>query len=376
MINVFETREITLDGTSWKANLERISDWRKGIAIARYYKSSQKPSWNYFLIDKDYNYLLKKSSYDENEIDGEQIERVFGGYYIIRDVKIDRCITFPGQDRDTVCYYSTCITDIVDENGHKLSNERKKEYLKANPIKQTKEYGDDIVECESSFYRLDTYQYLFSISKSLKPIGLFKDERCKVGVVSDYRDYYIVVKEREITMAFEDKQFGFIEKLLKMNKNIGEEEEIQNKYSVRRYKPVSKPAEITDIKTIEPEAIIEIQNYSLQLSGPYEMYGGGYKVLDDNYGIKRFKFMPTTCYYHIDNEWRKIEGTAAQRVYDKIFEQQCNRPNFIKDIMCIAEEIILFGEKYSIFKFECRPYGYITKDGKFDYNFDVNNIKW
>ena len=56
MANVFETREIVIDKIGWKANLERITDWRKGIAVARYYKNSIKPSWNYFLIDKDFNY--------------------------------------------------------------------------------------------------------------------------------------------------------------------------------------------------------------------------------------------------------------------------------------------------------------------------------
>ena len=86
--------------------------------------------------------------------------------------------------------------------------------------------------------------------------------------------------------------------------------------------------------------------------------------------------MPSTCYYLVDNEWRKIEGSTAQKVYEKIFEQKCKRPNFIKDIECIAEEIILDEEEYSMYRFECRPYGYITKDGNFDYNFDVNNIKW
>ena len=60
MINIFETREIVIDKWGWKANLERISDWRNGIAVARYYKRSIKPSWNYFLIDKDFNYLYPK----------------------------------------------------------------------------------------------------------------------------------------------------------------------------------------------------------------------------------------------------------------------------------------------------------------------------
>lgn len=55
---------------------------------------------------------------------------------------------------------------------------------------------------------------------------------------------------------------------------------------------------------------------------------------------------------------------------------ELNRPNYIKDIELLVPDIILNGSKYSIYKFACRPYGYITKDGSFNYNFDVDNIEW
>ena len=382
MINVFETREITIDKTGfWKAELQRVSDWRKGIAVARYNKHSIKPSWKYFLIDENYNYLYEKWSYEEDEIEGEQIERVFGGYYIVRDVRLDGCRTFPGQDRDTEYYYSTCIKDVLDESGAPLSEEEKNEYLKQSPIKQTTEYGEGIVECEHSFYKLDTYQYLFSIPKTLKPIGFYKDGRFRVGVVSDYRDFYIVVKEKQITTVFDYTQYKFLEKILGID--IEKEEKTylrpHNKYTKERYRPTNKrPEETAHIKNIVPEAIVEIQKYSLKLSVPYEIYSGRGScwIYDENYGIKRWKCVPDTEYYYVDNEWRKIEGSAAQVVFDKIFEQRCSRPNYIQDIKRIADEIVLDSETYSIFKFECRPYGFITIDGKFDYNFDVNNIKW
>lgn len=379
MINIFETREIVIDKTGfWKANLERVTDWRKGIAVARYYESSIKPSWNYFLIDKDYNYLYKKWSFNEEEISGEQIERVFGGYYIVRDVKLDGCRTFPGQDRDTEYYYSTCIKDVLDENGVVLSEEEKKEYLNHNPIKLTTEYGEEIVECESSFYSLNTYQYLFSIQKKLKPLAFFKDGRFRVGIVSDYRDFYVVVKDKTITTVYDDKQFKFIEKLLGID--IEEEEKSSSsrtKYMKQKYHPVGKiPEENTKIKEIVPEISVEINKYLSSISVPYAMYGSGIFVNDDIYGIKRFKFKPYSCYYFVDNEWRMIEGSVAQKAYDTLFEQNESRPNYIQDIQTIADEIILDGETYSIYRFQCRPYGFISKDGKFDYDFDVNNIQW
>jgi hypothetical protein len=379
MANVFETREIVIDKIGWKANLERITDWRKGIAVARYFKNSIKPSWNYFLIDKDYNYLYQKRSWEEDEIEGDQIERVFGGYYIVRDVKLDGCRTFPGQDRDTEYYYSTCIKYILDENGTVLSEEEKKEYLKQNPIKLTTEYGEGIVECESSFYRLDTYQYLFSIPKTLKPIGFYKDGRFRVGIVSDYRDFYMVVKDKTITTVYDDKQIKFIEKLLGID--IEEEDNSyrspRNKYMKQKYSPTNKkPEETAKIKVIEPEVIVEINNYLSTLSVPYELYGFGRYIYDENYGITRYLFVPNTCYYYVDDEWRMIEGSVAQKAYEKLFEQHIKRPNFIQDVERIADEIVLEGETYSIFRFECRPYGFITKEGKFDYDFDVNNIQW
>ena len=372
MINIFETREISIDKKSnfWKANLQRVTDWRKGIAVARYYVRGFKPSWKYFLIDKDHNYLYRQWSYNEDEIEREQIERVFGGYYIVRDVRLDGCRTFPGQDRDTEYHYSTCIKDVLDENGKPLSEEEKKEYLKQNPIKQTTEYGEGIVECESSFYNLDTYQYLFTVPKTLKPIGFYKDGKFRVGIVSDYRDFYVVVKDKTIITVYDDKQIKFIEKLLGIDIE-------KDKYMKPKYSPVDEePDETINIKEIKPKKSVKISNYFSSLSVPYDIDGYYDFIYDENYGITRGKYKPFTSYYYVDDEWRKIEGSTAQKIYDEIFEQECCRPNFIQYIEIIAEEIVLDGETYSIFKFECRPYGFITKDGKFDYEFDVNNIQW
>ena len=128
---------------------------------------------------------------------------------------------------------------------------------------------------------------------------------------------------------------------------------------------------------IEPEVTVEIENYLSALSVPYVICGDGVlPIYDEKYGINRYKLLLCTCYYNVDDEWRMIDGSAAQKVYDKLFEQRGNRPNFIQDVETVADEIILDGEVYGIFLFECRPFGFITKDGRFDYDFDVNNIIW
>ena len=381
MVNIFETRELTLgdihknDQTpSWKVNLQRVSDWRKGIAVARYYKQSIKPSWHYFLIDDDYNYFYEKSSWNEDEIEGEQIERVFGGYYIVRDVKLDGCRTFPGQDRDTEYYYSTCIKEVIDENGTILTKDERIAYLESNPINQTTEYGDGIIQCGLSFYRLDNYQHVFDLQKEVAPLGIFREGKCKVKVITDYRDFVVLVKDKRITHVFNAEDFIFISKLLGIDLETWGKESLQSSRKPY-YKSVRKPNDITSFKEIKPEIEIYIHNYEIGVSS-YSIDCGGELYYDDNYGFYRTQLIPGTSYYYVEDEWRKISEADSKPIFDKIFKKDCNRPNFIKDIKIIARDILLDEEEYSLYKFECRPYGYLTKDGKFEYDFDVNNIKW
>lgn len=375
MVNIFETREITIDKTGfWKADLQRVSDWRKGIAVARYYKQSIKPSWKYFLIDENYNFLYEKCSHEEDEIEGEQIERVFGGYYIIRDVKLDRCRTFPGQDRDTEYYYSTCIKEVIDENGTILTKDERITYLETHPVTHTTEYGDGIVQCGTSFYGLDNYQYLFEIPKEVEPLGFFRDGKCKVKVITDYRDFIVLVKDKRITRIFNAEDFIFISKLLGIDLETWGRESLKSSHKPF-YRSVKKPKDITSCKEIKPETEIRIHNYEIGVSS-YSIDCGGELYYDENYGFYRTQLIPGTSYYYVENEWRIIDEADSRPVFDKIFLQKCNRPNFIKDISIIATDILLDGEEYSIYRFECRPYGYICKNGEFEYNFDVNNIKW
>lgn len=371
-MSVFETREVTEDRFPfWKMNLQRISDWRNGIAVARYYEHACTPSYHYFLIDQKYNFLYSKICYDENELEGSQIERVFGGYYLVRDVARHCVRTFPGQDRDTEYSYSTYIKHVLDENGKELSEKEKEDYLRLHPIKHTTEYGEGVVECESSFFRLKDYAHLFDVPKILKPIGFFNGEKCKVSVVSDYRDFFVIVEDAKIKFVFDSERFVFITKLLGIDLNG-----LRERYPLHEYHPVCKPDDVKDVTIIKPDIAIEIQNYSLKLSLPFSLYDGGYPVHDDNYGGYRFKTIPLTSDFLVDGKWYEIRESDAQIVYEKLFEQECNRPNYIKDIEILASEIPLNGEKYSIYRFECRPYGYLSKDGVFSYDFDVDNIIW
>lgn len=371
MVRVFEKR---VRENCYREEIERVTDWRKGIAVARSYSSS-----SYYLIDKDFNTLYHIACLYLKEIGGQieggQIERVFGGYYIVRDVHASVCRTFPGQDRDTEYDYYTYVEAVLDENGTALSKEEEKKYLDKNPIKHTMEYGEGIVECESSFYRLDTYQYLFSIPKTLKPMGFYKDGRFRVGVVSDYRDFYVLVKEKKIITVYDAQQFDFIKKLFDIycEKDL----RIEDAKKEETYRSsLKRPEGCVKVKEIEPEIIVVIDNYLSEISSTYEIYFWNFFELDENYGIYRRTYQTETHYYFVEGEWRMIDGSVAQKIGKKILEQEKNRPNFIGNITRIVTGIVLDGEIYSIFKFMCRPYGYITKDGKFDYDFDVNNIQW
>lgn len=378
MVTVFETREISFRRSFGftKEEIQRISDWRNGIAIARIrvYVRSYEQTWNYYLINHDFDFVYSKIWYDEDKIEGEQIERVFGGYYVVRSVRAKCIRTFPGKDEENRYKYTTYIQDVIDEYGNVLEKDERNAYLETHPVTHTTEYGDGIVQCGTSFYGLDNYQYLFEIPKEVEPLGFFRDGKCKVKVITDYRDFIVLVKDKRITRVFNAEDFIFISKLLGIDLETWGRESLKSSHKPF-YRSVKKPKDITSCKEIKPETEIRIHNYKIGVSS-YSIDCGGELYYDENYGFYRTQLIPGTSYYFVENEWIKIDAADAEPIFEKIFEQDCNRPNFIKDIRIIATDILLDEEEYSIYKFECRPYGYITKDGKLEYNFDVNNIKW
>lgn len=370
MEQVFEEREIKIDEKGHGiASLQRISDWRKGIAIARYNKPTITPSYHYFLINTDFSVVFSTKCYDEKYV-GEQIIRTFGGYYIVYDVKRHCERTYPGQDYETEYSYSTFVKNVIDENGRVLNSDEMKSFFSANKVKRTIDYGDGIVQCGLSFYRLDDYQHLFSLSKKVEPMNTFRNGKCIVGVVSDYRDFVVAVSNKKITNVFDAKQFFQFIKIFGIDLDRFKEN--------RKIEAQTKiPSEATNIKVLQPTVTFEIQNYKLTLSIPYEVHGFYDDVIyDSNYGIKRFVFSPLTCYYFVNGEWEMIQDMDAKPLYDRIFELNCNMPNFIRDTELLASNISVEDVNYSLYKFECRPYGCLTKDGRFEYSFDVNNIKW
>ena len=198
---------------------------------------------------------------------------------------------------------------------------------------------------------------------------------CKVGVVSDYRDFIVITSDAKIVKVYEYQQLGLIIDLfnsmmnLKCHEDVGPNENIEIKYAL------PEGVAVHQVKTIEAE--VEIEKYLLCFPSIYE-YGGGPGIIRYNskYGTRKLYVIHRFPGYFEDKNglWYEITKENGSKVDEQIFNNELNRPNYIKDIELIISDILLNGNKYSIYKFECRPYGYITKDGSFNYDFDVDNI--
>ena len=128
-------------------------------------------------------------------------------------------------------------------------------------------------------------------------------------------------------------------------------------------------------KKIEAEVVIE--KYLLRFPPKYGADGVGGFRYNEKFGTnKLYVYHNHTRYYEENGLWYEITGENGSRIDEQVYEMELDRPNYIKDIMVILENISHDGNLYSIFKFECRPFGYITEKGILNYDFDVDNIEW
>ncbi|MBP5540614.1 MAG: hypothetical protein J6X88_03095 [Bacteroidales bacterium] len=236
---------------------------------------------------------------------------------------------------------------------------------------RTTENGE--ILCGNSFYYSDNRTFAFKINKKIEPLDFFRNGRCKVGIVSDYRDFIVLVHNSEIVSTYNDvNDFRLISSIIENYKN--ESPKNNNGYQGQINLP-----EVEEITEIHLDAEVEIEKYSINFPHLYLMDNQDNPRIctDNNYGIKRYvSHCRKNNYFNIDGEWYYVKDCEANRIYEQIFEQECNRPNFIRDIKLLCRNVLVGSDSYSIYRFECRPYGYITKEGKLEYNFDVNNIKW
>jgi len=236
---------------------------------------------------------------------------------------------------------------------------------------------DGEVLCGSSVYGINKCDLLFTIPKQVEPLGKFENGVCKVGIVSDYRDFIVVTSNAKIVKVYEYQHLGLIIDLFNATMSLKPQEDVNPNESIEIKYALPEGVKVHQVKTIEAE--VEIEKYLLCFPSTYK-YGGGFGVIRHNskYGTQKLHVIHRFPEYFEDKNglWYEITKENDSKIDEQIFDKELNRPNYIKDIELIASGIILNGNKYSIYKFECRPYGYITKDGSFDYNFDVDNIEW
>lgn len=385
---IFEERKITIpnDRLKWEANLLRISDWRNGIAIAMFHKSSLKPSDHYYLIDKEQNYLFEHTLWNEEELDAPQIERVFGGYYIVRDLKLSSVRTFPGQDRDTEYYYNTCISKILDEQGNVLNETDKQNVIKtilySKEIKtldgsRTITEEDRIIELgenlifrikDSGIYKLSDFTRLSSLD-IIKPLfSTFKDKVCKIYVEEDFRDFYVIVKDKKI-IRFYDKSI-FEEILDIVNPDFLSKEK-------KVYPERVIPNENSSIITVKPHLECEIDRYLYSFPKSYQLSINAYSL---NYATpQRIKdtlhaFYGYSGFYYDNGICCKIDEEELHTIIDSFEEQRNNIPNYVDNIKYIRD-IEFEGQRTKLYLFEIRPYGLLSTDGNFKYDFNISTLK-
>ena len=419
-----------------KKNSNIVCSYRNGVAIRKdeswmsYYPHKE---YLYRLVREDQTVLL-----DAGRWEMASIHRCLDGRYFVTAMKKYGYITFPGQDRDTEYQLRPIIACVLDEDGRIITEDHKLyDYIEKNPLTYTIElgegltlYADTLFDCDkeiainfsplnyihglnqyeqprgdlysntwdkydflkydsfnntikdecgrilcgSSVYDIESAKFLFNIPKKIEPLELFENGKCKVGVVSDYKDFIVVVSNSKIVSVYDVSQLGIIDELMVAISNPSDGDK-KNNNAIKGHFSLPAGESVSDVININVE--VKIENYLLNFPKDFDMWNGHSIVYNSNYAIERvFPFHNATKYFNVNGEWVMIKGINGQEIDKKIIETECNRPNFIKNIKIINSDISIKGRLYSIYKFECRPYGFITKDGKFDYNFDVNNIKW
>lgn len=346
-----------------------ISNRRKGIAIVH--------SGNVFcLIDRDNNEILSTN---------RELIRIFGGYYVSLDEYRYDYRTFPGQDRDTEYETTTVIYEIYDEDGKQLNSKQEAEFFKTTNVLQAMtvvEIGEDAVYYKNALYHLSDYSCITKFQKNIRLEGTFIDGRCKVRIPEDDRDFIVAVYKHKICHVFTECEFERMTNVL----NLVVKEE-KNNYSVS--KTVKKEEiENTDyISDCYPKAEISIEKYHASAPTIINHLYRTFRIeplFTDDYiesfsapGLLDYVISVKACKYYKnqDSQYLHIPYEGYKQLCESILEVNNNRPNYIKKITKLGKCIIM-AKDYEMYRFECRPYGFITTSGELVYDFDVNNIKW
>lgn len=275
-----------------------------------------------------------------------------------------------------------------DEYEHALANYN---FLRYVSSKNTRENEDGEILCGSSVYGVNKCDVLFTMPKQIEPLGKFENGVCKVGIVSDYRDFIVVTSNAKIVKVYEPEKLGLLNGLFKSIDDSNQHRDTEHKdllinlllslfnkekaNTKRSVFGLPEGVKVYQVKNIEAEVVIE--KYLLRFPPKYGADGVGGFRYNEKFGTnKLYVFHNHTRYYEENGLWYEITGENGSRIDEQVYKMELNRPNYIKNIKVIKDNILYKDRMFSIFKFECRPFGYITKDGSFNYNFDVDNIEW
>ena len=340
------------------------------------------------LIDSNNNEIVK--AYRNG-----RFYRIFGGYYVNLVTLNYDYLTFPGQDRETEYKQMQIIYAIYDENGSCIDINQSIDVFNKKNILQSLtaiELGEERVFFKNALYNLDDYTLVSKIKKNVIVEGVFIDGLCKVLIPDDNRDFIVAVREKRICQVYTTQEFDLLKEILKLN--IKEDDLLWN---------ISKIVQVTDIdpesSTIDeyyPSVEVAIDKY-LTITPTLIRNKGGLYQLDPKFneffikelgtGFHSLYWLDSKYYKDVrdDNRYLHIPYEGYKQLYEKLHTANDNRPNFINKVVKVGQCAILgkenlyYGDKetvYDIYRFECRPYGYITTSGDLVYNFDVNNIKW
>lgn len=356
-----------------------LGNRRKGIAI--FGQGS--------LIDKNNNEIVKVNG---------RLYRLFGGYYANLVTRNYNYMTFPGKDRETEYDQMQIINALYDEDGNRLEHKQSLEIFKKINVLQALtavEVDEDRVYYKNALYDLKDYRLIAKFSKNIVLNGVFTNGLCKVIIPDDNKDFIIAVHDRKICHVFTEQEFEDLKSLLKL---IIKEDVPFCGVS----KTVNKNDMPANIDEYCPKVEISIENYlattpslvdcgklyqlSLNFSEEFFDETTRWKSMGNGYYKWHLERLNDIYYMHrSEDRCLHISLDSYDKLYKELSSINDNRPNFIKKIIKIGKCALLGEEnfysrnevtEYEIYRFECRPYGYINTYGELIYDFDVNNIKW
>lgn len=353
-----------------------ITEWRKGFVICKNKKKYDYYPDYYYLVNSNFEAIVIKQ-HDE-ELPTLPIQRAFGGFYVIYELVRYDYITFPGKDRETEYKVGAKIKQIVLENGEILNESyfdffgentqefTLEDFLQQHPqIEFYQELGENIILKGSSLYHLSDYSYIADIPKGTTITDKFINGICKINIEYAYKDFVVLVRHKKIAKVYDKLIFNEICQIINPNFfNKTEEKIIKEKTEVQEY---------TEHK---PYIISIIDGYLYGFPNEYNCCVTNFhtkKWLRDALIYQGCNF---TGFFCKNGVWYHIDTKALSNEADKLVENYYPVKNFIEDIKSYNKEVVIDGEKYTIYEFKCRPFGTLNKNGQIQYTFNVDNIDW